>query len=345
MATGTGDGSSFSLWKLQHDMQQLEFLTRSKLSSLKIGLPELQSLYSLYSELHLAVVQQKPEEQVFLHFQKLSGIFNRALHVHSPTLVGGALLTPAASRLRSWRPEAALMVDEAIDESTRHQIYWSLLSSTIWYGAREGREAVLLSATLLEGLHHHTLLSLSREVRSSLPPGVRGYPLRDVVARKYHASRPNPGTELHSWDGEVVACLWLHPSSPSTGGELRILHNEAPPHWSEEEAFDWAHGNPRPSLEKAVSVDLDVRPQPRRLAIWSGRRLVQTLPSTSDWPPVRYEESWIEVYFLFGSQRRWASKIDPRPSTGDAEEKSQVSSFRHGERGGGVRCCTSQIDS
>ena len=136
---------------------------------------------------------------------------------------------------------------------------------------------------------------------------LQDHPLRDIVARKYHSSRPNPGTSMHSWDGEVVACLWLQPLASESGGNLIILQNEALAEWSEEEAFDW--GRPFLNLNTSVLVDVDVLPQPRRLAIWKGQRLVRILPTTGDWPPTRYENSWIEVYFLFGSQRRWVSKI------------------------------------
>ena len=265
-------------------------------------------LLPLYAGLREQVVLEHPKQEVFVHFQKLHGIFNRALHVHYPWVGSGAMLMPAAAtQMSAWKEEAALVVDESIHERVREEIYLSLLSSTIWYGVREGREAVLVSATLMDGLHHPALLALAREVRRLLPV-LNEHPLRDIVARKYHPSKPNPGTEMHSWDGEVVACLWLQPGASDIGGELRILESEVPPDWSEEEAFDWG----RPFSGPSGTVEVDITPRPRRLAIWPGRRLVRKLPTAEAFgPPARYEESWLEVYFLFGSQRRWASRVDP----------------------------------
>ena len=321
MATGAVDSTSFSLWKLHHDMQQLDFLisgpqnsTFPSRSSLNVSVEWLgMELLPLYAGLRDQVVLEHDKQEVLVHFQKLHGIFNRALHVHYPWVESSEMLMPsAAKQMSAWNQEVALVVDESIHESVREEVYLSLLSSTIWYGVREGREAVLVSATLLDGLHHPALLALARGVRRLLPV-LADYPLRDIVARKYHASKPNPGTEMHSWDGEVVACLWLQPRASATamGGELRILGNEAPPNWSEEEAFDWGRPFPGPS----GAVEVDITPRPRRLAIWPGRRFVRKLPTAEGFgPPARYEESWLEVYFLFGSQRRWASRVDHVPS-------------------------------
>eukprot|EP00439_Symbiodinium_sp_Y106_P078892 s1318_g17.t1 len=332
MASGAVDSTSFSLWKLHHDMQQLDFLisgsqtsTFPSRSSLNLSVEWLgMELLPLYAGLREQVVLEHPKQEVFVHFQKLHGIFNRALHVHYPWVGSGAMLMPAAAtQMSAWKEEAALVVDESIHERVREEIYLSLLSSTIWYGVREGREAVLVSATLMDGLHHPALLALAREVRRLLPV-LNEHPLRDIVARKYHPSKPNPGTEMHSWDGEVVACLWLQPGASDIGGELRILESEVPPDWSEEEAFDWG----RPFSGPSGTVEVDITPRPRRLAIWPGRRLVRKLPTAEAFgPPARYEESWLEEGFLelpneAPSKARSASRLGSKEVSSRAGSKA-----------------------
>ncbi|CAE8627589.1 unnamed protein product [Polarella glacialis] len=331
MLNGMSDGNSYSLFKLQHDIQQLEFLLKEAPSRgiWVLGAKGAEgnaslswvsdSLLPMYLQLLEATRAGRPKQELQSLFNKLEGVFNRALFLDIRSefkqLEDGSItdhvevLAPSAAAMLSsaglaMSEDTVLVVDDALSAAAFGELRWALLASSAWFGAQQGREGVLLWASLLDGLHSPVLLALASELRRLRPDLLGSHPLRDVVARKYHASAwPASAMSPHALDAEVVACIWASPSEQSHSGGLRILQEEAPADWSEERAFDWAREE-APRDEAPRKGERLVALLPNRLVLWPGRRLVQPVPDSGD-RARSYEESRLEVYLLFGSQRRW----------------------------------------
>lgn len=330
MSDGTMDSSSFNVYKVHHDASQLEFLIQEGPKRGFSGGTTRNATFRWMREVlltnYIALLdganRGDPPELLYPAFTALDGVYNRPLFLVPPLgqqlpqhpIKAAAL--DAARRLEDGLVQhtyIAGVVDDFLDDEVWRALQWSLQASTMWFGSPAKREHVLLQTSLLDGLHDPLLLRIASSLRAALPQFIAS-PLRDVVARKYTAARENPGTSAHAMDAEVVACLFVAPGFDAaergaSGGGLRVLAAEAPSAWSEAEAFEWSAGGEEPaphaerwSRAQAAAAEV-VEPRPNRLVLWRGSQLAAGLAS-SGWPQL-YQDARVEVYFLFGSQRRF----------------------------------------
>jgi len=221
--------------KLQHDLQQIEYLAAKDERSDELAAHEA-ALRTAEARYHagqyagrIALTDVPVAER--------PPLFNRiAVYKPAPRVAGAALGAQwdraLAHQEFQRHPLGVVVIDDFLSEAALDGLRTFCLDSTIWFANRyaHGR----LGAFFREGFNCPLLMQIASELRTALPQVIRPeFPLEQLWAFKYAPRQP--ATSPHADFAAVNVNFWITPTEanmePESGGML-ISDVEAPTDWS-----------------------------------------------------------------------------------------------------------------
>lgn len=223
----------YSRAKLLHDIEQLEYLLRTR------ALPTADALIAGHRQLLASIPHDVPDTALLdipTPLQPLAHkMYNRLHHwVDAPRIATGALRerddAEAIQDQYLSQPPGILAIDGLLSDQALASLRRHCLESTLWFDFNHPNG--YLGATFENGFAPQLLLQLVEELRTRFPLIFRDYPLTQLWAFKYDSRQE--GIELHADIAAVNLNFWITPDEsnldPGCGG-LVVWDKEAPQSW------------------------------------------------------------------------------------------------------------------
>ena len=232
-ARGARDQISVSITKLEHDIEQLEYLVKRGLIAPELGHAALDA----YRRAR-ASVPASADGPLFevegAAADGLAPLFNGPLHVPDLPALAGPAVNPAldaaaiTSAYRATGPGIAV-IDDLLTPEALGALRGYCLEATVWHSFRY---AGYLGAMMDDGFMTPLIVQIADELRALLPGIFVGSGLRKLWAFKY--DQRVAGIPVHADFAAVNVNFWVTPDSANlepAGGGLLIWDKEAPAAW------------------------------------------------------------------------------------------------------------------
>ncbi len=232
--------------KLQHDMEQLMYLTdRGLLPATYEEADSYRQARGHYESVGgpMAIAPLIREDQ-----SAIGSTYNRMIYDSPRGRRCQQALNPdvdwqgAVARYRENAPGIA-WIDDLLLPTVREELYTYCLESTVWY---DYRHVGYVGAYADDGFDCPLLIQVAEELRAAMPELLADNPLKFLWAYKYDSRLKGIGT--HADSAEVNVNFWITPDScnldPEHGG-LLVYRTEAPSTWD----FD-KYNNDRPAIRR-----------------------------------------------------------------------------------------------
>lgn len=245
-----GGGSSYTTaYKLQHDIEQMEYLARNiedKEKAVFFG----DVVTPIYKKMLATVPPLEDLERTngLYPFRQadydlgMGTVYNKALHhTNFPEMkdsAGNAMpLLNAELNVDVIEDEmkstGVVIVDDLLNPPALERIRQVMLESTVWYQTKMPKKfGGYLGAYIDDGLHDRILLQLAFELYHKFPRMMAGNFLKYLWAYKYDSDFT--GINTHADEAAVNVNIWLTPDSanldPSSGG-LVVFTTKPPDDW------------------------------------------------------------------------------------------------------------------
>ncbi len=320
-AGGCEVAPTLSSGKLEHDIEQLEYLRRRGL----IDGTTVDLLVERYRRLRADLDDRGNETRRPLTDDEAAAVgsaYGRLIHVRPTPRRERALSTgvdPAAIEERYFAGPGIVVVDDVLEPGTLHALQQFCLESTVWNFNRypHGRLGAFFDA----GFNCPLLLQLAGELRQRLPNVIGAqHPLRQLWGFKYPRHLPADST-IHADFAAVNVNIWITPDSanldPSSGG-LVIYDADAP--------LDWDFASYNEHLDRikryleAVRARSIVIPYRANRAVIFNSNLFHATAASKFGPA--YEDRRVNITMLFGDRVDVAGRRRSRPTEGSVAGRS-----------------------
>lgn len=224
---------STGLHKLDHDIEQMEYLFASQL----IPSEQVWMLNALNKVRE--TINQFPKEFLMyqlppeLH-QLVQGFYDRNIWIEDVPAIAQALnpnLDIKTIQEQYFHQKPGLVyIDQLLSAEALEKIYQFCLKSTIWHDYHKGGGYV--GTYMHSGFNCELLYQIAFELREAFPQILKGLPLTQMWSYKYDSERI--GIETHADAAAVNINFWVTPDeanlSPTSGG-LAVYGVEAPREW------------------------------------------------------------------------------------------------------------------
>jgi len=293
--------SRTSRTKLQHDIEQLEYLIDRNV--LPCGARDTVAAYrSALENLPASAPGTHMVELPAEHRARLAPTYNRLVHRAPAPAMEGAAVSPSLDRGAiegdyDRNAPGFTHVDGFLTPAALESLRRFCLESTIWYQFRYANG--YLGAFMDEGFCCPLLLQVAEELRRALPGIFKEYTLRKLWAFKYDSRLS--GIPIHADFAAVNVNFWITPDSalldPDSGG-LIFWDKEAPLHW-DFETYNTDEPAIRQFLKQSGARAVNVPHRQNRVVIFNS----DLFHETGD---IRFREGYenrrINITMLFGKR-------------------------------------------
>lgn len=227
-----GAGSHYSsAYKLDHDIEQLEYLSSRCDESLAIklreeALPALRIVRERIPPLSTlsrtkGLYAFRPEDQALV-----KDWYNRAIYVPDVDFQVDLNSRPWHTVEENYEKESVVVLDDLLSPASFEAIREILMTHTVFYETKMPEVfGGYVGAIVEDGLHAKPLLRLAEELRKKMPGVLEEHELRYLWCYKY--DRQFKGIDVHADEAAVNVNIWLTPDEanldPRTGGLVVYL--------------------------------------------------------------------------------------------------------------------------
>ncbi|MGV3523121.1 MAG: tetratricopeptide repeat protein [Candidatus Sericytochromatia bacterium] len=254
--------------KLNHDIQQLEFLIAGRYLS-----PAFRSIQQACQDLLRETLGQGQGPRIKLtkaQHARLLLWYGRNVHISPVPAFPREVLHPdlplreLETRYQAAQP-GMVWVDNLLQPDALEALLHFCQKSTIWHD--DTKTGGYLGAYMDDGFSCELLYQVAHELRDALPGIFQGLPLKHMWAYKYDSQREGIG--IHADSAVINVNFWLTPDEanrdPNTGG-LLVYPVRAPLDWSFE---DYNH-----DTDKALALIAQEQAEPIHIPYRQNRAVI-----------------------------------------------------------------------
>ena len=293
---------SAQIGKIQHDVEQLEYLHQLKL--LPEELHELPDHYKRALEIIEKCGSGELADKEIFALPYLSETYERIVYKHPAERCSGRVLTDAAKDTDvqakfAGSETGVVVIDDFLTEEALKKLQEFCLLSTIWNATkyRFGR----LGALFRDGFNAPLLFQIANELAATLPSvvGTR-FPLLHMWAFKYRHDQPS--TTPHADFAAINVNFWItpdHANLDNDSGGLVVYGAEAPRDW-DFDRYNRQGKSIEEYLDRIGASSIRIPYRCNRAIIFNSDLYHKTEPMTFR---QGYLNRRMNVTFLFGDRR------------------------------------------